>query len=98
LATPVSQNERWKKFIKRNGIGFKPVGRNDYEIEDPIDIEIVHEARRMASSQVQRMLLVYDYDFIPLIEELQKLGKEPIVILPNSNWQGSSARQRDYNR
>ena len=30
---------------------------------------------------------MHDSDFIPLIEELQKLGKEPIVILPNGNWQ-----------
>merc|ERR1712216_372927 len=53
------------------------------------DVEIVREARRTASTKVQRIaLLVYDLYFIenPFIEELQGLGKEPIVILPNRGY------------
>ena len=87
MPTPVpaglEENKHWKEFIEQEGIRFKAVGRNDYGNGDPNDIELAREARRMASTKVQRIaLLVYDADFIPLIEELQKLGKEAIVILP----------------
>ena len=71
--------------MKSEGISFKAVGPND--------IEIAREARRLASTQVQRIaLLVHDADFIPLIKELQKLGKEPIVILPVRGLQGLAHR------
>mgnify|MGYP003325634098 CR=1 FL=1 len=88
----VAKNARWREFIEQYGIRFKAVSRNGYGIGDPNDIEISREAHRLTSTQFSRIaLLVYDADFIPLVEDLQKLGKEPIVILPDANQWGRLA-------
>jgi len=81
-----AKDKQWKEFIEQYGIRLQTVSRNVYGIEDPNDTEIVREARRIAATEVRRIaLLVYDADFIPLVKELQHLGKEPIVILRNSS-------------
>merc|ERR1711924_239508 len=72
-----AKTKKWKEFIEQQGIRFKAVSRNYYGNGDPNDIEIAYHARRMASTKVQRIaLLMHNADVIPLITEMQKLGKE----------------------
>ncbi|CAJ1394062.1 unnamed protein product [Effrenium voratum] len=80
-----SSNKKWARFIKEYDVNFWPVTRRGGE-RDCNDDAIIARARKLArSSRVSCIaLLVYDSDFVGIVEELNALGNRVVVLVPGN--------------
>lgn len=90
------QNKKWKKFMRENGISFRPVQRRAGKVSaEPNDEAIIKALRKLSSFHDVRVgLLTMDTDFIGPILDLQDGGTD-ITVLIFSNRFGV---QLDYKK
>ena len=79
------QNSKWNQFIQQATVTFRPVARQG-GVRDSNDDAIIARTRKLARSPKVTCvaLLVSDADFVEVVDEMAKVGKRILVIIPSN--------------
>ena len=78
-------SKKWRKFIEEDGMSFQPIHRASIDLSaEPNDQALAEAMRQLFKLQVSVALLTEDSDFIEPIVDLEEIGANITVLLPEN--------------